>query len=60
VADVARIIDGPFAGYTGEVISVAEDKVRLKISIFGLPTLVDIPRASVILDEQPPPAAGEG
>jgi transcription antitermination factor NusG len=57
---VARVIDGPFAGAVGEVISVAEDKVRMRISIFGLPTIVDIPRAGVVLDDEPPPPpAGE-
>jgi transcription antitermination factor NusG len=57
---VARVIDGPFAGAVGEVISVAEDKVRMKIAVFGLPMIVDIPRASVVLDDEPPPpTAGE-
>ncbi len=56
---MARVIDGPFAGAVGEVIAIAEDKVRMRISIFGLPTIVDIPRAVVVLDDEPPAPAGE-
>lgn len=42
--DAVRVIDGPFANFSGSVEDVKEDKkrVRVLVSIFGRPTAVEL------------------
>lgn len=42
--DTVRVIDGPFANFTGTIDEVRPDKqkVRVKVSIFGRPTPVEL------------------
>jgi transcriptional antiterminator NusG len=42
--DAVRVVDGPFANFTGTIDEVRADKqkVRVKVSIFGRPTPVEL------------------
>ncbi len=42
--DTVRVVDGPFANFTGTIDEVRPDKqkVRVKVSIFGRPTPVEL------------------
>ena len=44
IGDEAKIIDGPFTGFSGVVDEISEEKSKLKlmISIFGRPTPVEL------------------
>jgi transcriptional antiterminator NusG len=44
VGDVVRVIEGPFAGFTGEVndVDMQKQKLKLTISIFGRATPVEL------------------
>ncbi len=44
VGDVVRVIDGPFAGFTGQVndVDMQKQKLKLTISIFGRATPVEL------------------
>jgi transcriptional antiterminator NusG len=42
--DTVRVVDGPFANFTGTIDEIRPDKqkVRVKVSIFGRPTPVEL------------------
>jgi len=42
--DTVRVVDGPFTNFTGTIDEVRPDKqkVRVKVSIFGRPTPVEL------------------
>ncbi len=44
MGDVVRVIEGPFAGFTGEVndVDMAKQRMKLTISIFGRATPVEL------------------
>ena len=44
MGDVVRVIEGPFAGFTGEVndVDMQKQKLKLTISIFGRATPVEL------------------
>jgi len=44
IGDRVKVVDGPFAGFAGEVDEVRSDKKKLRvlISVFGRPTPVDL------------------
>ena len=52
VGDVVKIIDGPFASFSGKVedISPEKEKLRVSVQIFGRATSVELDLKQVISD----------
>lgn len=53
IGDVIRVIDGPFADFTGVVEEINEEKKKVKVlvSIFGRPTPVELDFLQVMLEK---------
>jgi Ca-activated chloride channel family protein len=47
VGEEVRMLDGPFANFTGTVVKMDNQKLQVKVSIFGRPTSVELDFASV-------------
>jgi transcriptional antiterminator NusG len=53
IGDVIRVVDGPFADFTGVVEEINEEKkkVKVSVSIFGRPTPVEVDFLQVHLEK---------
>jgi transcriptional antiterminator NusG len=47
VGEIVLVTDGPFAGFKGTVVEVRPKVLHLNVSVFGLPTTIEVAFASV-------------
>ena len=47
VGEILLVGDGPYAGFRGTVVEVRQNVLHLDVSVFGLPTRVEVALASV-------------
>lgn len=45
--NVVRVLQGPFADFTGSVVEVNQDRVKVALNVFGRETLVEAPADQV-------------
>jgi len=51
---MARIVGGAFKDHQGDVVSVHGDKVKVKVSIFGRETVIEVFRSQVEMEGDDP------
>lgn len=47
VGEVVLVRDGPYAGFRGTVVEVRPQVLHIDVSVFGLPTRIEVAFASV-------------
>jgi transcription antitermination factor NusG len=47
VGEILLVRDGPYAGFRGTVVEVRPQVLHLDVSVFGLPTRIEVACASV-------------
>jgi transcription antitermination factor NusG len=47
VGEIVLVRDGPYAGFRGTVVEVRPQVLHLNVSVFGLPTRIQVAFASV-------------
>ena len=47
VGEIVLVSDGPYAGFRGTVVEVRQNVLHLDVSVFGLPTRVEVAFVSV-------------
>lgn len=47
VGEIVLVKDGPFAGFRGTVVEVRPQVLHLDVSVFGLPTRIEVALGSV-------------
>ena len=47
VGEIVLVRDGPYAGFRGTVVEVRPQVLHLEVSVFGLPTRIELAVASV-------------
>jgi transcription antitermination factor NusG len=47
VGEIVLVRDGPFAGFSGTVVEVRRQVLHLDVSVFGLPTRIEVAVANV-------------
>jgi transcription antitermination factor NusG len=47
VGEIVLVRDGPYVGFRGTVVEVRSQVLHLDVSVFGLPTRIEVAFASV-------------